>query len=105
MSSRNRQAALAQRLHGADDRHVVDGEDRGRQRVERQHLLRGAIAADLIDGGAEDEFLAIGNAGGRERLAIAAQPLAAGRRVVGVGQMGDVAMADRDQVLDQPACA
>ena len=59
MSSRHRQAAFAQRLHGADRGHVVDGEDRGRQRVERQHLLRGAIAADLVDGGAEDEVLAI----------------------------------------------
>ena len=43
-----------------------------------EHLLGGAVAADLVDGRAEDQVLADRHAGGRERLAIALQALAAG---------------------------
>ena len=68
----HRQTTLAQRLHGADRGHVVDRENRRRQAVERQDLLSGAIAADPVDGGANDELWLKGNAGRRERLAISA---------------------------------
>jgi hypothetical protein len=49
-------ARVAQRPYGADRRHVVDGEDRGRQRIERQRLRR---AATDVDGGAEHQLLGI----------------------------------------------
>ena len=73
------------------------------QRVEGQDFLRGAVAADLIDGGSEDEVLAIGNAGSGECFLVSLQAIAPGGCVVGVGEVGDVAVADRDKMLDQAA--
>ena len=70
-----------------------------------EHLLRRAIAADLVDRGPEDEVFAKRNARGRESLLVAPQPLASGGGIVRVGQMRDVAVADRNQVLRQAAGA
>ena len=73
--------------------------------VEGEHLLGGSVAADLVDGRSEDEIVAVGQPGGGEGLAIALQPLAAGGGVLGVGEVRDVAVPDREQVLDEAARA
>ena len=102
----NRQAALAQRLHRADRGHVVDREDRGRQRRRAPAPAgsRGSRRSGRPWCGRRRSSRT-GMPGGGERLAVALQPVAPGRGVVGVGEVRDVAVADRDQVLDQPAGA
>ena len=55
----NNKPTLAQCLHGADRRHVVDRKDRCRQVAAREDLLRRAIAADPIDGRPKHKILPV----------------------------------------------
>ena len=63
--------------------------------------MRGAIASDLVDGGSEDEFLASGYPGSGKGFAIPLQAIAARRGILGIGEVGDVPVADPEQVVDE----
>ena len=52
----NGKTTLAQRLHRTDGGHVVDRKNGRRKRVAREDFLRGAIAANPVDGRADNQL-------------------------------------------------
>ena len=70
-----------------------------------EHLLGGAITPDTIHGGSKHQLVVIGETGIGQGKAISFETLAAGRDVIGLGDMGDAAMTERDQMCGELAGA